>query len=72
VTNAWRAQQLLQLPIDQEIEFSVTAYRNRLVSHCASLKDFNYKLAVALIESLVYPYFQNVLVVKTKFILMCN
>ncbi len=62
MTNAWRAQQILQLPIDPEIEFSVTAYRKGLVNHCASLTDFNYKLAVALIESLVDPYFQNILV----------
>jgi hypothetical protein len=62
VMNAWRVQQLLQQPIDTDSTFSFHSYRSLLVNQFASLKDFNYKLAVALIDSSADPYFQNVLV----------
>jgi hypothetical protein len=37
-------------------------YRKSLVNNCQTLKDLNYNLAMALIQSSLDPYFQNVLV----------
>jgi hypothetical protein len=62
VTNSWRAQQVLLQPVNLERQFSLLGYRKALVNNCPSLKDFNYKLAMALIDSASDPYFQNVLV----------
>jgi hypothetical protein len=60
--NAWRAQQLLHQPIDTDSTFSFNSYRKMLVNQYASLKDFNYNLVMAMINSSIDPYFQNVLV----------
>jgi hypothetical protein len=62
VTNAWRAQQLLRQPLDYDRPFSMSGYRKSLVNNCPSLRDFNYRLAMALIDSSTDPFFQNVLV----------
>jgi hypothetical protein len=61
VMNAWRAQQLLQQPVYPDNNFSFYSYRKLLVNQCASLKDFNYRLVMALIQSSADPYFQNIL-----------
>ena len=61
VTNAWRSQQIIRMPIDSTGQFSMYSYRKSLTNHCPTLKEFNYKLAMALINSSADPYFQNVL-----------
>jgi hypothetical protein len=66
VSNAWRAQQLLQHPTERGNGFSLHSYRKLLVNQCSMLKDFNCKLAMALIESSTDPYFQNVLVANNN------
>jgi hypothetical protein len=50
VINAWRAQQLLQQPIEPGSAFSLHLHRKLLVNQCSTLKDFNYKIAMALIQ----------------------
>ena len=57
-----RAQQLLQQPIDMDGTFSLVSHRKLLVNQCVSLKDFNYKLALTLINSWEDPNLQNVLI----------
>jgi hypothetical protein len=66
VMSTWRAQQLLQQPVNGENSLSFHSYRKLLVNQCASLKDFNYKLAMALIQSSADPYFQNFLGANTR------
>jgi hypothetical protein len=60
LTNAWRTFQLLNHNIDAE-SFSLHLFRKSLNNHCQSLRDFNYNLAMGLIQSMSNPYFQNVL-----------
>jgi hypothetical protein len=52
----------LNQPIEDEGGFSMHQYRKALVNSCLSLKDFNYNLSMALIQSSSDPYFQNVLI----------
>ena len=66
VANSWRALQILQQPLDNDISFSMSSYRNLLVNNCLSLKDFNYNQAMALINSSSDPYFKNVLVAQNN------
>jgi len=66
VTNSWRALQILQQQLDNGMSFSMSSYRKLLVNNCLSLKDFNYNLAMALINSSNDPYFQNVLVAQNN------
>jgi len=49
-----------------EMTLSVHSYRKLLVNSCLSLKDFRYKLAMALINSSSDPYFKIVLVAQNK------
>jgi hypothetical protein len=48
------------------MSFSMSSYRKLLVNNCLSLKDFNYNLAMALINSSNDPYFQNLLVAQNN------
>jgi hypothetical protein len=65
VTNTWRTFQLLNHKIEED-NFSLHLFWKSLISHCPSLRDFNYNLATVLIQSISNPYFQNVLFAETK------
>jgi hypothetical protein len=56
VTNAWRSYQLLSETVDIDT-FTLSTFKKRLRNSGMPLQEFNYNLAIALINSSTNPNF---------------
>ncbi len=65
VTNAWRTFHLLNHEVEID-NCSLHLFQKSLINHSPSLQDFNYNLAMGLIQSISNQYFQNLFFAETN------
>jgi hypothetical protein len=65
VTNAWRSYQLLSKTIDVD-NFILSMFKKQLRNSGMPIQEFNYNLAIALINSSTNPNFLNGIIQATS------